>query len=227
MEDRPISTINTEDLLKSLKSVSADVYVSHANPIVEFLVTFNIKDGHHKVHRDILLELYRAGKHQKIRKAQFARELNKYISKYSHKYFYINKTAFKISETAYKLLIKKVAPAVKPESNADKQFTAFCKYYGVSKGTMWIEGYALYYLYDLWKYNHYSKSKPMSKMLFLKFCETYFEWAYRDHYIYFKVDESIKQHLSDEIRRQLLEGQLWTAKKRKERRGVLKTNTQL
>jgi hypothetical protein len=195
-----ISNEKLLELLDTAKPETADTKASKYD-IISFLTHFDIKPGDQLIKARLLYDLYRQWSKHPVPIALFGSEVTKYllVHSYGRNTFYkLNQEAFKLSEKAFKLMSSRKIN--KPKSPRFRQhFENFLKHYGLKGGTVWIEGYVLFYLYDKWVYN-INKSKPFGYNTFLQMCKLYFKHKRRttSQMEWYAVDAGIKKLLSEE-----------------------------
>lgn len=210
------SNYNTDELLNLLKNSSSSKteIIKSFNPIVNFITFFNLQEGKHKVHIDILYNLYKSWDKEPLLRNNFKRELTKFLpNSKKGNYFLLSKKALKLENETYKYLLEKQV-IIQKDINKNKVFDKFLEFYQITNGTCWIEGAALYYLYDLWEYQLKRRSGQLTKDRFFKYCKAYFEYGLGNRILYFKVNSEIKTQLTDQMRREIIQGvtRKWTKK---------------
>lgn len=190
-----------EELLKLVTETPVDdaVAILELNDVVLFLSTYDITPGPNLVLHRLIYRLYRLWSKQPLTHQQFTQEMVKYLISYEKRdqwYYLINTAAFKLSAKAYELLKAQTVNKTKSK-NYKRHFEAFLKFHGLTPGTLWLESYLIFYLYDLWANK---KPKPLGEKQFHKFAKLYFKHKRRsDSQVeWYAVDESVLRFLPQE-----------------------------
>lgn len=210
-----IQSVDTNELLKQLNNSSVSEVdkelVKTYEPVMGFLSHFNIKTGHYRVHKSLLYRLYSQWSKEPLRRMEFYTRLSWYfVDQRSNKtYLSLSKNKWNISNVLHKTLFVNSQKKLPSDHRRKQQFEKYLKYYDIKRGTsnsfIWIETVALYYLYDKWRFRFKGQTYIVRKF-FRMYCESYFETQLKNKIHYSKIDASIKRHLTDEIRREIIQG---------------------
>ena len=169
--------------------------------VLSFVLAFRLTNGPHYVKTRLLYKLYRTWAEEPVISIIFTKSLtnifeSKSISGNTH--VKINEAGIDISLKLYeKFKDKKDYMMLSPKIR-----TKLERFFGERKikpGKNWIPAYALYHIYDKWCYDTRKKSQ-LSEITFKRICMTYFKHnkCTVKEGIYYKLDESIYEYLSEE-----------------------------
>lgn len=202
---RVLTQYSTEELLESITSTKVEDdsfdYSQMKNDVPHFLATYNIEPGKYTVPQRALYELYRLWSPTPKGMRSFLCQVGRYLLIHykGQKCFYlINKKALKLTEEAYKFILKRSIDKTKSVSWA-RHFANFIKKYDIKPGDWWIEGYILYDLYDKYVYE-IGRKLPIGFSQFSNFCRLYLTQARltENRVSWWGVDPSIRKYITDE-----------------------------
>lgn len=211
-----------EELLKLLnedtKDLPTEIPPHHDNEILSFLSTFKIEDGKTPISKRLLLELYRSWTKEPLTNTQFYYGVSKYLMTLlssGQSFYLINQKALTLTETAYKLLNKRVRDKTK-NNNWRSHFENYLAKYKIKPGNYYVEAFVLYNLYDKYAYE-IGKKLPLSEFQFHRFCSLYFtkKKLTEDRVSWFGVHKSIKNVITDDDINTLRESRTKRGKKTK------------
>jgi hypothetical protein len=170
----------------------------YKNDVLEFLKVFNIKEGKDRVKDIVLYKFYRTWSRNGISRRSFVIEITHIFQAIRYRYgsyFLLNKSAISIKKESWNYN----RPNLKTRSKAWKaHFDKFILYYNIKKGRLYIKDSILYNLYDKWTYSTH-KRHPLGEFQFNSFCKLYFKHRITNQTNYYELDESIINHFSEEM----------------------------
>ena len=172
--------------------------VKHADNVVEFLSFYNIKHGKNLVSHRLLYRLYKSWTKQAKSVREFCAVIAIYLKPDGKGYYYISENSLNLSKEAQKLLKHKLEDRTKvPQFK--KHFDAYIEHYKLKPGKFFLEAFILFDLYDQFVYET-KRKYGHGYETFIKFCRLYFESEKLDkeQHIFFGIDESIKDFITDE-----------------------------
>lgn len=189
-----LNSLTAEDLIKRLEKESNDDLVVFSNDVQTFFSIFKLEPGSHSVTAKLLYGIYRLWADKPLPKLKFGLEASNFILRGANDSYLLNVLPSELKLVLDKL---KAKPRNKIKSKAYKnRYEKFISKYSIKPGDYWIEDYVLFYLYDKDRYTA-RKTTHFSLVTFAKMSRLYFEskFVFKKNIWYFKVDESIKQHL--------------------------------
>lgn len=141
------SQLTDEEILALLESDEVEAETQeifdYTNDIVPFLSFYKITPGETPVAKKLFYKLYKAYSKEPVSEKSFAYQMGNYISGTSYNY-HVNIDTFAISNHIYKA--EKTRDKTK-SLTYQKHFQWFLTERGVEKGTVWIEGFILFFIY--------------------------------------------------------------------------------
>lgn len=175
-----------------------------------FLSNFEVVPGTHQVKSDLLFKLYQTSTKHYVTKKEFEEVLNRYLVHQVYKgqrLYYINQSALKLTKKTYQLLsyTKRNSKIKNPKYKAHIEI--FLKKFDIKEGKTWVEGRILYHVYDKWIYKN-KATNYLAKHEFLNFLKLFFNYKQltTNRLWWFQIDESYKNHITEEELKQLDEG---------------------
>jgi hypothetical protein len=216
--------LSIEDLINSAESDPSPVQKINLekNDVVLFLTFYDIKPGRNVIKKRFLYELYRKWSSNSVSKHMFGHEVGKFLPSYQigkDSIYKLSINAFDINERLYALILKKTKNKTK-SSNYMKHFEHFIKKYEIKHGTVWLESFVLYYLYDKWIYK-INKNNPLGRRQFFNFCKMYFKFKRltKSKIMWFGIHKNIYKQLTRGEIREIRQGYYEKNKReRKEKR---------
>lgn len=214
MKRQPVHK-TTQELLDDLNSQQETPNISEEkiqsqDTLLTFLRFYNIEPGTHPIKARYLYKLYKQFTENPITSIQFNTQIGYYLKFVRpsfknnkkiepSKYYLINKTVLNLSERALEFIesIDKNPPHKSLDWKA--HFDNFLAKYDIKPGKdkyIWVSTTTLYNLYDKWKYE-IKRKKGLSRNEFVQFCKIYFEHKQETMSLYYKIDESIKDKMSE------------------------------
>lgn len=203
--------IKIEDLLKQVKP-SDPTIEKIEDPMVRFLTFFNIQSGRYKIRIKLLYKLFCSFGSTSLNQKEFTTKLGLFFP-IKRGTISISKHKFKLSNEAYRHLVEQQS-SKGFNGRVLKQFENYIKYYNIQSGSMWMELYCLYYLYRKWRFRQINTNE-MGYTYFRELVRNYFTTNLEKKVWWVQVDDSIKQHLSDELRRTIIQDRIKWAQRRK------------
>jgi hypothetical protein len=195
--------LGDDELEEALKRTESSNTIHDAgNDVVNFLISFKIKPGIHRIKDKLLYQLYRTWtKEEYITAYQFNLQCGKYLKRrQSGKNFYytISKSNFKLTEEANKYLEQFVTNKTK-SPRYKLHFDNFLRNHNIKAGLYFVQSYVLYYLYDIWTYS-IKKHNPLGEIQFFNFCKLYFKQRRigSNRVAWFGISKSIKDVVNEE-----------------------------
>jgi hypothetical protein len=201
LSDRRLNDLSTEELIHAL-SESTDVNEKEINfdPVHEFILAFNIKQGTNKVTTNILYSLFVTwNPYKKVTRKSFMRKLYNHVPvdpSYNSIVFIDKQTKDILTAMQNYHEKKKRLTSYKFTNKAQiekaKQFFKECD---VKPGSMYIEADILFFLYDTWCYKN--KRNPLTISHFTNLAKLLLDHRNlsRTDSIWFCVHEDIKKHI--------------------------------
>jgi len=222
----PKKSSNETELEELLKAAESDENIEEVSNILtdvdSFLSAFDIRPGPNVIRVKLLYHLYCLWSKNPLSPPRFYAEINKFLlphTKSTARYYLLNAKAFKLSAKSQELLAKTKIDKTKSVKYR-RHFEAFLDAYGIKPGTYWIEGYLLYYLYDLWSFK---RSNPLGEDQFHQFAKIYFKYRRaRNPLHWFAVDKSILQFLPPEHIEQIRRARQLSNEKKKNKKKLSK-----
>jgi len=175
-------------------ALDVDVFQSD---VVAFLSHYNIKNGTHRVNKQLLHRLYKTWSKQKALSKPFHRQMTLYIQTET-RYYLINRDP---SE-----LIVDLSFAIKdrkPPRTRNKSFRAhvdaFFRAFDVKPGGEWIEFHIINHFYDKWVYNK-KKKRLLSQSTLQGFLKVLFENRTTKDGLVVKITHNFEQTSIENLR---------------------------
>lgn len=205
---RTLSDYTTEELEKALEQSpkSERSTQEYETDVPTFLAFYQIKPGKDLVNKRTIYKLYKCWSKDPVTITKFSEQINQFIPTHqigNQIFFHLNRKAIDISKEVYDYLLKHKHDRIKiPAWKA--HFDKYLNYYKIKSGNFFIEGYVLHNLYDKFVYET-SKRFILGYEQFLNFCRLYFknEKLTQNKTLYFGVDKSIKEFITDDQLKQL------------------------
>lgn len=170
-------TASVEELLEAIeKSEPSKVSVEQptfGNDIVSFLSFYQIEPGIEPVTHRMLFHLYKLWSKEPVSKATFGKQVSMYIGATANSVYHINRPTLKLTEEAFKLVNEQTVDKAKSKPWRE-HYESFLGYYRITPGRTYIEGSALYNLYDKYTYET-KKKKPLGYTQFIRITKLYFK----------------------------------------------------
>lgn len=197
---KPITQISNEELLDLIKDNPNEISTfDYSNDILDFISTFGIKEGAHKVLLPLIYQIYKKWSRKPLHRNYFGRELSKLFENVK----YGPGTGYFINKPKEFFLEK----SVKKKQNKTKRkpwlkhFQRFILKFDIKSGRFYIKDVVLYNLYDRWVYKN-GKQNPLSFNQFLKFCNLFFKNPAPkiiNSQNWYSIDSSIQEHLTPDL----------------------------
>ncbi len=193
------SQLTEEEILALLESDdveegTAEIF-DYKDDIVPFMGFYKITPGNSLVSKRLLYKLYKAYSKQPLDNLNFNIQIGTYVS-HTKDHFHLNLDTFAISQAVYQ------AEKIRDKTKAiayQKHFEWFVTEANVQKGTNWIEGFILFYIYK-----DFCKSRRVNPKLgyvnFHKFLKLHYQYKRikGNRSLWFKVDEATAKTFSEE-----------------------------
>jgi hypothetical protein len=194
--------LELEELLKALESAPENVSetsTEYRNDLLAFLSFYNLQNGNEKVNKTLIKRMYREWSDDPIEGRLLDWELGKLLTQCptDSRCYLVNEKAINLAASAYKYLLGRKHNKTKSPFYK-KHFDRFLSSHGIKKGQVWMPAFVLFHLYDKWTYKNKSH-RTMSQEYFMAFCNLYFERKrVKGTYYWYRVDESIYNHITKE-----------------------------
>lgn len=197
MKSKNLTELTDAELLELIENpVSSPNTIT--NNIIDFISVYNLKTGDEPIKIRLLYNLYKAWTKNPLSPRIFSNTLtNLFTSKQSagNTLVYLNKSAINVHTEVLKL----VEPADKTRQKGwTDHFNKYLLHYGIKKGGLFIANNVLYNLYDKWTYKNNNR-RPLGPNQFNNFCKVFFEYKNVQGRLWFKIDKSIEQHLTEDL----------------------------
>lgn len=193
------SQLTEEEILALLDSDeveddTAQIF-DYKDDVVPFMGFYKITPGHNLVSKKLLYKLYKAYSKQPLDNLNFNIQLGQYLQPAAN-HFHINQDTFAISQAVYQ------AEKTRDKTKAivyQKHFDWFITEGQVQKGTFWIEGFILFYIYK-----DFCKQRRVSPKLgyvnFHKFLKLHYPYRRikENRSLFFRVDEKTAKTFTEE-----------------------------
>jgi hypothetical protein len=214
------NTLTEEELLEAAKN--GEQSESYSDDVLGFMSFYKISSGTHWVKAKVLYKLYRNWCTKPKKYAVFCGELSHYVdNEYlcrKGKFFLINFSALEIGNKTIQSLDDEVDKTKLPKYK--KHFEYFLEKFNISSGSIWVESFVVYALYDKWVYENYKNWNPIGRNQLHNFLKLYFEHkrVTDSRMIWYRLNDSfIKDNFTPEsisrIRKGYYEKQTKRAKK--------------
>lgn len=224
MEQKKHNTnLSTEELLEALdQSDAVDEFVS-SDPIFSFIQTFNIREGNKKIKCDLIYDLFKMwNKFSNIKRLKFFHEFEKYFQIHNLHSKSLRSRHYLLDNDMLEIVknietYKKIHPENKKKyKSVKKHFETFLNFHGIKEGQLYIESDVLYHIYDTWIYRNNGHSY-LSYERFTNICSLYFTPRHFEgsEMIWFGLDSSIKQYISQQAVANWRQGRAKRGKKSK------------
>jgi hypothetical protein len=205
---RTLTDYSDEELFKALEQYSSSESKTqeYETDVPRFLAFYQIKPGKDLINKRLLYKLYTLWSHNLVTTHRFTSDLNMFFKPHQkghNEYYYINQKALAISEQAFELIKLNTQDRTKIP-NWKAHFDKFIATYNLKSGTVFLESYILYNLYDKFVYET-GKKAPLGYDQFVNFCRLYFkqERLTSSRIAHFGVDKSIFEFITMQQIRQL------------------------
>lgn len=195
---KPITELSTEELIKAINDAPVEAPYNWPTDIMDFISFYHLKQGEELITTKLLYRLYCHWSKNPITSRSFIQVLTDiFPSSRSGRSVTIllNKKALDISQEVYKYLESKDKTKSKGWT---KHFNDYLNYYSIKKGGLFIKNSVLYSLYDKWTYGNKNRH-PLGYNQFSKFCQVLFKQKLVDNNGWSAVNNSIEQHLTDDL----------------------------
>ena len=188
--------ISDEDLLDALdnkqqvKSIDGSI-----TDLFEFIKVFNLKDGKIKVKPSVIYKIYSRWSKKPLTAFTFGLRFGLIFEKVSGRY-QLNQSALDMAKIILKEPVKMRDKTKSPKMK--KHFEFFLNKFDIVPGDFFIKVEVLYDLYDKWSYENNRKVNLLYSHVFSAFCKMYFKSKTDLQTIYFAVDRSILNKLTQE-----------------------------
>ena len=202
---------STSDLLAQLETAKDEkVKPNLKNQVAEFLRKYDLEPGDKAVSAKLLYKLYIKTTVKPKTKSYFTRHLRTLFSYTGSGMIYVNVDMY---EVLHKIdsLDKTKKHVVNRRKNVRKEYEGFLKNYEIKEGTIVLEGFVLYYLYDNWIYK--KRRDGISEWTFYDVSRLYFDHEFKNEEICFKIDEGAFKHLSEAVLKEVRNGRKWRNEK--------------
>jgi len=166
------------------------------NDVYEFILSLNLKSGPNRIKKRIMYAIYKAWSVKPVGLYKFSVFFQS-VFDHDNTHYLLNSDVLSMLRTPVKY-IKRELKGHERSRNYKQHFETYLNHYGMEAGKFYIQGYVLYYLYDLWTYKNKSL-RPLNYKNFIKFCDIYFERKRLESskIYYYGINESIKEtHLT-------------------------------
>jgi hypothetical protein len=191
---KPITELSEAELLELIRDEPNKIKIYEwPNDVMDFISVYNIKTGTNPITLNLLYRLYRKWSNSPVKMRELSITLTDIFPSKRSTIIYIDKTLLNLKEEIYKLL----KPVDKTRHKGWlEHFNKYLNEYSIKSGGLFIKDTVLYNLYDKWCYK---KRNPLGLTQFTNHCKLYFNWKLVYNHWWFKVDESIKNHLSENL----------------------------
>ena len=202
------------NLLDCSESEQDNEILEYMNDVVPFLTNYGITPGDTPVSKKLLYKLYKTYSKNPIGSVEFNIKVGEYISHKSPSYYYINQDNFAISKHIYKESEKRD----KTKSlTYQKHFNWFLIESKMDKGSKWVEGFILFFIYK-----DFCKSRRINPKLgyvyFHKFLKLHFQCRRmkENRSLWFKIDQDTYNLLNEEEKNVIREARQKKGRSKKE-----------
>lgn len=201
---RTLSDYTIEELEKAALEQSPEGQKStqeYETDVPQFLAFYQIKPGKDLVNKRIIFKLYKCWSENPVSTEKFGEQINLFIPSHqigSQYFYHLNRKALDLSTEAYNHIVKHTHDRIKvPAWKA--HFDKYLDHYHLKSGDFFIAAIGLYNLYDKFAYDT-KKKMQLGYGQFIKFCRLNFEQEKmtKDGILYFGIDRSIKDFITDE-----------------------------
>jgi hypothetical protein len=205
---RTLSDYTTEELEKALEQSpkSQESTQEYETDVPQFLAFYKIKPGKDLVNKRTIFKLYKCWSQDPLTIHKFGTQMNEFIPFHhinNQLFYHLNKKAIDISKEAYNYLLAHTHDRIKIPA-WKIHFDKYLRHYNIRSGDLFIPAYVLHNLYDKFVYET-NKRFRLGYDQFLNFCRLYFmnEKLTRQQLVYFGVNKSIMEFITDEQIKQL------------------------
>lgn len=193
---KSITQLSEQELLDIIGSKQpVKVYV-YPDDVMEFISVYNLKSGQEPVTTKLLYKLYTFWSKDPVLRRRFTHTLTDlFPSSATNKSVVIllDKPALNLKQEAYNYVKEQ-------DKTKDKgwmeHFEKYLYFYSLKSGSFFIKDSVLYKLYSRW---YGKKRRPLGFKQFNNFCKLYFFSEIIKKNYWFAVDPSIKNHLDEEL----------------------------
>lgn len=196
------TNFSIEELLNTLEKIPAhvetddqsqfDEHYDYNDDILDFIQAFKINPGQTLIGSMLMYRIYKQWSLNPTTKLKFAKRFGDFIAREGENHYLISANIFNFTKLTKQLLnhkLKRQKRRIKPE-----YIQEILDYYGIKPGKMWLEGYIIHYLYIEWC-DANRRAKKLAYNPFLAALRSFFEFKMTHTSLFFRVDESILQHL--------------------------------
>lgn len=204
MENKKLPTeLDIEELLKAVEQAPKEVISKKTaeeqveNKIFQFVMFYDIKPGYHKVPKRLIHIMYKYWSKEKMPRNAFTYEFHKvFTGKENTTNYFLNKSVATLLKQHESDKPKKIDYT--KSKTYQKLFADYLNHYNIKPGNLYVECDLLYYLFDM-----FVTKKRRASIGFFKFFSLIANKFNKKDLGYgvtwFGVDESIKQHLPQEV----------------------------
>ena len=223
-----------EELLKLLGEPTTEVTTSNEedqikNDVVRFVLFYDIKPGEENVNSKLLYKLYKSWSPLKKDKATINQFNSIFLSIFARSHTsapdpfkYPNRTFYRIDKSISHLFLKmeqnrRKKIHIRSSKNYKRYAEEFMEMYNIKPGSLYVEADLLYHIFDNYQYT--KKRKIISENNFRDLFSLYLPTKRTEHYfLWFGVDESIKNLLTPELVNNWRQGRVKYGKKKTKER---------
>lgn len=212
------SQLSYEELIAAMADAPEveNEVLDYTDDVVPFLSNYNVTPGDNLVSKKLLYKLYKTYSNNPQDSVSFATRVGEFVSTKRAgpgEFYCLNQDNFRISQQIFKQDTK----IEKTKSlTYQKHFQWFLDGQGVKKGTKWVEGFILFFIYK-----DFCRSKRSNPQLgyenFHKFLKLHFQYRRlkENRSLWFKVDELTHNLLSEEEKNVIREARKKTKETRR------------
>ena len=189
------NTLTEEELLKAVDSNEPSE--SYSDDVLGFMSFYKITSGTHWVKAKVLYKLYKNWCSLPKTNKNFNIELGLYLNSDTlgtkGRFFQINFSAFEIGSKTLQNLDDTIDKTKLPKYK--KHFEYFIEKFNITQGSMWVESFVVYALYDKWVYENYKDWNPIGRKQLHNFLKLYFEHrrVTESRMIWYRLNDSFIQ----------------------------------
>lgn len=180
------------------------------NQVVEFLRIYDLEPGDKAVSANLLYKLYVKTTVKPRTKTYFTRHIKTLFSHTGSGMIYINVDMYHIV-SKLESAVKRKPHVINRRKNVRKEYESFTSHFNIKPGTIVLEGFILYYLYDGWVYK--KRRDGVAEITFYDISKLYFDNVLKNDEMCFKIDGGVFKHLTENLLKEVRNGRKWRNEK--------------
>jgi hypothetical protein len=193
---KSITELSEQELLSILGADSQAKVYTWPNDVMEFISVYNLKSGTEEVTSSLLYNLYTHWSKDPVKRKAFTFTLRDLFPTINYSKTFVvllNSSTLNLKAQAYKYVEKE--DKTKEKGWMD-HFEKYLFFYSLKSGSFFAKDSVLYSLYSRW---YGKKRRPLGFKQFNNHCKLYFKNKLIKTHYWFAVDHSIKNHLDEEL----------------------------